>query len=130
MFNLFKLFTTKKNIDHNIEDKDNQITISIPKNGKVKIELKVNNYSELDAETFGLMLFFMNEGYYAETIVNLLFDLTLNKEKKTIAFMEKSIDAWSTAINNFDIQPNTNIINNQDPIISPTSFYKNIRNQQ
>lgn len=132
MWNLLKnfigLFHHEKPVTNNTE-LDNQIIISVPKNGRVKIDLKISNYSDLDAETFGLMLFFMNEGYYAQTILDLLFDLTANKQKQSINFMEKSINAWSIAINNFDISPETNTINKQDPIISPTSFYKNIRNQ-
>jgi hypothetical protein len=111
------------------EETDNQLTISVQKNGTIVVDMQLPNASTTDAEQFAYMLFMLNEGRLCQTILNLLSDFAA-QNTSGINFMEKSILTWHNLIDAYEQtleQAGGNKTNkNNDPIVSPSQFYQNI----
>lgn len=103
-------------------NKYNQLTISVDNNGKIVIKFDINNFSNHDAKNFGLMLYYMNEGLYVETILDLLTQST-DKNTNYTNFIEKTISSWSTKVSE-SYKDDEDIADINSPIVSPSDFYK------
>lgn len=98
-----------------IKSTDNLLIIRVDKQGKILIDFDINQWTDKDCENFGTMLFYMNEGVYIQTILD-LFSFFAKKDTKYINFMNKTIKQWS------DLVANNNT--NAEPVVSPSRFYQ------
>lgn len=130
-FSKFKnFFFPKQNIESTqYSDNTNRLIISVKPDGKITIDLDAPNYTQADAEHFAVMLFLLNEGQCSQTILDLLFDLTV-KDKSYVKFMEKIITTWSGKIIEAEGGDTLILTDQMNPIVSPSSFYTNIGQQK
>jgi hypothetical protein len=111
-----KLFKPK----HHSSDKVscNSITFKIDQDQKIHLHIDIENLSSADANKFGLMLFLLNEGYYVQTFMDLMTDLS--KQDLTKAqFVQQVIGNWSKQITESNEYEDK--LDNE-PIIKPTLF--------
>lgn len=94
----------------------NKMIVYVQKDGRIFIDLDISNKDENQAKYFGSMLFLVNEGYCSQIAINLLSSFA-TKNPSYIEFVQNTMAAWSTEIDNY---------NNCNPIVSPANFYKNI----
>ena len=113
----------KPKLKEEIQD-TNSICFSIDKKGEISLKIDLRNTDELSAEKLATVLFYINEGYYVQSILDNLTELSI-KNNTYLKFIQKTISLWSNKI-----IENDNIINNyQDkPIISPGEFNSTSKN--
>lgn len=107
--NILNWFKKKQPIDTN-----NKLVFEIKKDGNLVIDVNLNDNSLEAQEYLGRVLFELNNGNYAQSMMNLL--LEIGKKDTSYSFMvNKSINVWYS-----------HIINKEDkPIISPSQFNRN-----
>ena len=128
MFNYIKkYFSTKQ--EQKVEEpkpvpiEDNLLIISCDSHGTTKIKITVNNKSFESAKHFGEMLFLLNEGFYVQTILDVLNEI-IKTEPAYATFIQSIINKWSTKV--IEIEDVEEDLLNQ-PVISPTFFYKSAK---
>lgn len=114
-------FYSNQKSDH----EPNKLIINVDTNGKIFVNFDVKNFSQSDAENFGKMLYYMNEGFYVQTILDLFLHFT-NKDYRYADFSGDTIRVWSQLVTELSNDNERNPIQNIDaqPIISPSNFYK------
>lgn len=88
------------------------------------IFIDIQNISKNNAQKLGNVLFLLNEGYYVQSFLDIINQLSksesdINKTK----FLKQIIDVWASKV----LEANTIEENNtkDSPIIKPTCFHKN-----
>ncbi|MFM7795449.1 MAG: hypothetical protein ACKO7N_01655 [Candidatus Nitrosotenuis sp.] len=113
----------KKPKDNDTEDtKYNILIVSVDSDGKIFLNFDVNNFSDKNAENFGMMLYYLNEGMYVETILDLFLHFMKN-DNRFETFTQDTIRTWSKLVNEFGIREEFINNKNTDPIIAPSDFY-------
>lgn len=98
----------------------NSVLFEIDNNNNIDVKIKLNNALVDDAEKFGLLLFLINEGYYVQTFLDILSDISKEGEHQA-KFVQTTIHSWASKVTESNIYE-TNIKNECDPIIKPTQF--------
>lgn len=111
----------KKNIN-DTQTEETEITFCLQKDGTIKVKLVVENEYPTTAEKIGEFLFYLNHGYYAKNITTTIQNMYLNENNPVERslkelFVSNIIQTW---LSHLDILNN----NKEQPIISPTNFYK------
>lgn len=99
---------------------ENQIIISCDQNGLVKVKITISHVGTNAAKDFGKMLFLMNEGFYVQSILDIIKEIK-ESGSDTNEFIEQMISSWSECV--VSIESMEKDEDNQ-PIISPTLFDK------
>ena len=96
----------------------NSVTFKIDQDQKIHLHIDIEYLSSVDASKFGFMLFLLNEGYYIQTFIDLMTDLS--KQDLTKAqFVQQVIGSWSKQMTESDEYENK--LDNE-PIVKPTLF--------
>lgn len=95
----------------------NNIIVNVDDEHKINLSIDMNNFSSEAAEQFGMMLFLLNEGYYMQTLMDLVIDLSKSNNEHAV-FAQKILSSWSNKItlNNHASQ------NDEEPIVKPSFF--------
>jgi hypothetical protein len=113
--NLMDRFLKEKNNTQQT-DNTNKILFEIDENHKINIKLDLGNFTDDSAEQLGLVLFLLNEGYYVQTFMDLITDLSHDNNTK---FSQKVISSWADKINTSNSYDNKT---EDEPLIKPTYF--------
>jgi hypothetical protein len=113
--NLMDRFLKEKNNTQQT-DNTNKILFEIDENHKINIKLDLGNFTDDSAEQLGLVLFLLNEGYYVQTFMDLITDLSHDNNTK---FSQKVISSWADKINTSNSYDNKM---EDEPLIKPTYF--------
>jgi hypothetical protein len=113
--NLMDRFLKEKNNTQQT-DNTNKILFEIDENHKINIKLDLGNFTDDSAEQLGLVLFLLNEGYYVQTFMDLITDLSHDNNTK---FSQKVISSWADKINTSNSYDNKA---EDEPLIKPTYF--------
>lgn len=100
---------------------DNQLMVRVDKDGRIFVNFDIQHFSQNDCDNFASMLYYMNEGFYVGTILDLLLHLG-KQDSRYVDFMDKVVHKWSkllTEHNHMQVD-----IRYQKPIIAPSEFYK------
>jgi|LakMenEpi03Aug12_release.lakeMendotaPanAssembly.Ray.scaffolds.fasta_scaffold435234_3 hypothetical protein len=114
------LFTNIKTDDEKSipeQKKYNKIIFEIEKN-KINTKLEIDDFSDDSAEQLGLVLFLLNEGYYVQTLMDLITDLS-NENNEKLKFAQKIINSWVEKINTSN---SYEAKSEDEPLIKPTYF--------
>lgn len=116
LYSLIKdmFFTKSKKIDTS-----NSIIFSIDENGKVHLDISINQTSDYHSEKFGYLLYLINEGFYLQSMIDAVVGLSDSKPEYT-KFLECTIKSWNSHASKKDTHP----ININNPIVSPSKFGK------
>jgi hypothetical protein len=118
LLSFFKNHNAKEVINTSKTDTtNNSIIFHLDQNQKINVDIDLNNLSTEDAKQFGLLLFLINEGYYVQSFLDIISNISKVDTTKT-EFVQSVISSWSNAI----IENDNYVKNNQDPIIKPTQF--------
>lgn len=96
----------------------NEIIFTIDQDQVINLQLNFNHYTKESAEKLALLLFFMNEGYYVQSLLDSLFAFA--KDNNQHQFVQQTISAWSAHLKSADQYEDNN--SNDNPIIKPTQF--------
>ena len=115
--NLMDRFLKEKNNTQQT-DNTNKILFEIDENHKINIKLDLGNFTDDSAEQLGLVLFLLNEGYYVQTLMDLITDLS-NENNEKLKFAQKIINSWVEKINTSN---SYEAKSEDEPLIKPTYF--------
>lgn len=119
-------FLFSKKISQNTSDKEeNRFVVNIKKDGTVFLDFILPHIDDKDCENFALVLYLLNEGMYIQSILDSLSEIR-QKDKESIAIVNKIISSWSKLVNQYGISEQVNIY--EKPVVSPTQFYKGMKN--
>lgn len=107
---------------------NNSITFIIDKDNNLYIYVSAFNLEEKDSKNFADMLHGICGGQYTQNILSILLDLG-KEDTKINKFVNSTIDEWATMCGNKAI-PNTTSLNNNEPMIKPTVFFKGLINNR
>lgn len=110
-----KLFRLNKEIKETNIKKPVSITFEIDENNQFSVDLSIGNRSLVLAENLGLLLFLINEGYYVQSFLDILVDISKQHHDNAI-FAQTTISHWSNKIMEHD-QDQADV-----PIIKPSQF--------
>jgi len=85
---------------------------------KIAIKILLNNLDQIAAKRFGDLLFHINEGYYAQSIIEILNDIG-SKGPEEFKCVQKIIKNWGNKI--IEVEQEEQLANNE-PIIAPSLF--------
>lgn len=94
----------------------NSISFDIDTTQKVRVKMDIYNTSSDDADRLGLCLFLMNEGYYVQSLLDIMSDIAKEDPNKA-RFIQQAISVWSAKILEAD-----HVEYSDQPIIKPTQF--------
>jgi hypothetical protein len=122
-----RYFSNKKYIANNIiipifQAKSNLVvSINHTYISSVKITIFIDDTSSKSSEHFGFLLYLINEGYYIQSILDTLFEMSQSYPDYSF-FISKVIEEWSKKIKN-----DTEYKNEENkPIIGPSQFYNHL----
>jgi hypothetical protein len=116
-----KFFTT--NNSEKLQITNNSIIFEIDQNQKTNVWMELKDTSPEAASNFGFFLFLLNEGYYVQTIIDILSKTLKEDDEEKSIFVQKIISTWSQKITE-NSKYDSDI--NNDPIIKPTEFNTSI----
>jgi hypothetical protein len=96
----------------------NTITFGIDNNGKVYIDLHIDNISSFHSEKFGFLMYLINESFYLQPMIDAVVALSDNPDYRE--FSESTIKSW----NIHAIKNNEHPLSLENPIIKPSKFVK------
>jgi hypothetical protein len=101
----------------------NSITFSLDDTDLPEITIAINNIDMISAELFGELLFNINSGKMQQSILDILLSLSKESQDNNL-IIQKVLLTWSiyNKYEQKDIQ--------DGPIIKPTSFTKNLINEE
>ena len=108
-----KLFAKTKTEEISENTLSNSIVFNIDNDNKVNLTIDIKNTSLESADKLGFLLFLINEGYYVQSFLDIISDLS-KKNIDHALFAQKTINSWSTRI--------TDNADDNDPIVKPTEF--------
>jgi hypothetical protein len=117
MFNFFKSKNTEK---ESIDDNLLEIKFSLDTNNTVYIKADWANNSADLSQMFGQLLFGLNNGVFAEKIINLLLNDD-NQSKENKEFLNNTLLSWKE-LNDISIQSAKH-----SPLIKPSQFNTYVR---
>lgn len=98
----------------------NELIIRVTSEGRIFVNFDINNFSQSDCDNFATMLYYMNEGHYVQTILD-LFLYFAKEDPKYVNFMDKVLRKWSGLVDNIKDDYG---LKDDAPIIAPSAFYK------
>lgn len=102
----------------------NSIIFNIDENHKISLAVDIKNSSLQAAQRLGLLLFLINEGYYVQSFLDIISDLS-KKNDAGLLFQQQVISTWSEKITESNLNEQQDQINDDTPIIKPTQFAHN-----
>lgn len=115
-----KLLGMKNKTISKEQNNNNTVSFEVDEDKKIDVILQLNDLSIEAASQFGFFLFLLNEGYYVQTIIDILSEMCKEGGEKAI-FSQRVISTWSQKI--LENDKYNSDINNNDPIIKPTQFH-------
>lgn len=113
-----KFFNKQSNNITAKENINNGILFEIDQNEKTDVIFQIGNMDANAASQFGFFLFLLNEGYYVQTMTDILLGMAKEGGEKA-AFSQNAISMWSKKI----LESEKYNAENNDPIIKPTQFH-------
>ena len=121
IYNFIKNLFENKKLSESTNKKENSITFFIDDDDKIKIRIFIDDTSSKSSEHFGFLLYLINEGYYIQSILDTLFEMSQSYPDYSF-FISKVIEEWSKKIKN-----DTEYKNEENkPIIGPSQFYNHL----
>ena len=116
---ILNLFKRKKNSEEENLDIPNSISFSFHNNdNEISVKIIISKLDDKIAQQFGELLFHLNEGYYAQSIVETMNEISAQGTNELI-FVKKITHSWAEKIIEADRLEETI---NQEPIVSPSYF--------
>lgn len=123
-------FISKKNTEDPLEetknkiDNTNAVTFILDDNNEPYIHISITDLNYDKTAHFAKMLFEMNSGAYATSIIDILMELSKQDDSIRI-FIAKVIAAWSL----YGDLNKQGQLSEGEPVINPTDFMKGFRNE-
>lgn len=101
-------------------DLTNSIVFTVNENNQISLTVDIKNSSLEAAQKLGLLLFLVNEGYYVQSFLDIISDLS-KTHKNSALFQQQVISTWSEKITESNMHEATQHLDDI-PIIKPTQF--------
>lgn len=116
---ILSLFKREKNSEEENLDIPNSISFSFGSNDEeISVKITIAKLDDKIAKQFGELLFHLNEGYYAQSIVETMNEISAQGQDEFM-FVKKITNSWAEKIIEAD-KLEASI--NQEPIVSPSYF--------
>jgi len=121
IYNFIKNLFVNKKLSEPTNRKENSITFFIDDDDKLKIRIFIDDTSPKSSEYFGFLLYLINEGYYVQSILDTLFEMSEAYPDYGV-FISSVIQEWSKKIKD---EPEYKGEQHK-PIIGASQFYNHL----
>ena len=97
---------------------DNSISFIFDDDNNVFLKISIKDFNQILSIKFGDLLFHMNEGYYAQSMMEIMTEIG-SQGPEQFSFVKKAINQWGNKVLEAEKLEDENSIK---PIISPSEF--------